>query len=290
MKRIFALFMTALLLLTAVSCGEKPLPQGGEGESGETVALSTDFLQDAEDMFSDRDLEGGYDGDGCVTVTLNGKSAVSSSSAVKIESGRIILSEEATYLFKGTLDDGMIVVNAADTAKVQIVLDGVSITSATSAPIYVLGGDKVFITLADGSENSLTNGGAFEAIDENNIDAVIFSKQDLTLNGGGTLTVSSPSGHGIVSKDDLVIAGGSFNVTAASHAVDANDSVRVSGATLTLFAGKDGIHAENSEDTEKGFVYIDSGSFRIESEGDGISAGAYMQINGGSFDILAGGR
>lgn len=288
MKNIFGIIAVALMLCLCLTACQST-PKEGSGKPAETVEVSTEFEQSAEDMFSDRDVSGEYDAEGCVTITLNGNGAVSSSSAVGMDGGRITITEEATYLISGSLDDGMIIVNAADTAKIQLVLNGASITSSTSAPIYVLGGDKVFLTLAEGSENTLTNGGAFEAIDENNIDAVIFSKQDLTVNGAGSLTVSSPAGHGIVSKDDLVIAGGSLNVTAASHALDANDSVRVKEATLVLNAGKDGIHSENDEDTEKGFVYIENGSFDIEAEGDGISAGAYMQINGGSFDILAGG-
>lgn len=109
----------------------------------------------------------------------------------------------------------MIIVNAPDTAKLQLVFDGADITSATSAALYILEADKVFVTLV--GENSLANGGSFEAIDENNIDGAVFSKQDLTFNGSGTLTVTSPAGHGIVGKDDLVFTGGTYIITSASH-------------------------------------------------------------------------
>lgn len=139
-------------------------------------------------------------------------------------------------------------------------------------------------------ENTLSNGGTFIAIDDNNIDSVIFSKQDLTLNGSGSLTVTSPAGHGIVSNDDLVITGGTYTITSASHGLKANDSVRITGETaVTIDAEKDGIHAENSDDASLGFVYISNGTMNIEAEGDGISAGAYMQIEDGTFQILAGG-
>ena len=88
--------------------------------------------------------------------------------------------EEATYIISGTLNNGIILVDAEDTAKLQIVLNGVSITNESSAALYILSADKVFVTLAEGTENTLANGGSFIAIDENNIDAVVFSKQDLT--------------------------------------------------------------------------------------------------------------
>ncbi len=225
-----------------------------------------------------------------MSVTLNGTSASSSSDSVGISDGTITITEEGTYLISGTLSDGMIIVNAPDTAKVRLIFDRVEINSETSAPLYILEGDKVFLTLAEGSENTLSNSGTYTAIDDSNIDSVIYSKQDLTLNGTGSLTISSPGGHGIVSNDDLVITDGTYNITAASHGLKANDSIRVTGdSQLTVTAGKDGIHAENDEDTSLGFVYISDGTIAIEAEGDGISAGSYMQISAGTFQIQAGG-
>ena len=225
-----------------------------------------------------------------MSVTLNGTSASSSSDSVGISDGTTTITEEGTYLISGTLSDGMIIVNAPDTAKVRLIFDRVEINSETSAPLYILEGDKVFLTLAEGSENTLSNSGTYTAIDDSNIDSVIYSKQDLTLNGTGSLTISSPGGHGIVSNDDLVITDGTYNITAASHGLKANDSIRVTGdSQLTVTAGKDGIHAENDEDTSLGFVYISDGTIAIEAEGDGISAGSYMQISAGTFQIQAGG-
>ena len=147
----------------------------------------------------------------------------------------------------------------------------------------------MFITLAQGTENKLSNGGSFAAVDENNIDGTLFSKQDLTINGSGSLMVDSPAGHGIVCKDDLVFTGGTVTVNSSSHGLDVNDSVRIDGASLTISAGKDGIHVENNDDTTKGFVYIADGMLDIVGEGDGISAGAYMQIDEGQFTLLTGG-
>lgn len=293
MKRIIPIFLGLALIL----CGCQNT--GGQTEAGGTSAngsdtstaapAEVDFAQTDSDMFSDRDYEVGYDESTAVRIELNGDSAVSSSNSVQISGSTVTITEEATYVISGTLDDGMIVVDADETAKLQLVFDGVDINSETTAPLYILEGDKVFVTLAADAENSLSNGGSFSAIDENNIDAVIFSKQDLTLNGSGSLTVTSPAGHGIVSKDDLVITSGTYTVNSASHGLDANDSVRIANASVTVDAGKDGIHAENSDDTSLGFVYIASGTFNIAAEGDGISAGAHMQIDDGTFDIISGG-
>lgn len=297
MKRwITTAFALLILLGTLTGCGERTTTGTDGGTSstdtsdGTADPVEVDFPQADADMFTDRDYQTDYEENGSVFIQLNGSSASASSDSVQISGTTLTITEEATYILSGTLDDGMIIVNAPDTAKLQLVLDGVNIHCETSAPLYILEADKVFVTLADGTENTLSNGGTFTAIDENNIDAVIFSKQDLTLNGSGSLTINSPAGHGIVSKDDLVLTGGTFTVNAASHGLDANDSVRITGETsITVDSGKDGIHAENNDDTSLGFVYISSGTMKIESEGDGISAGAYMQIEGGTIEVLAGG-
>ncbi len=307
MKKYLSLILVLMMLISVLSgCGNNNTdPQSGtdtvpnesqnadnsQGDaSGEGVEASdAEVSQTDAEMFTDRDLRTTYDEGSAVTIKLNGSTATASSNSVKISGSTVQITEEATYIISGTLSDGMLVVNTSDTAKLQLVFNGVDITSSTSAPLYILEADKVVITLANGTENSLTNGGEFVAIDDNNIDAALFSKQDLTINGSGGLTVTSPVGHGIVSKDDLVITGGDIRVDAAAHALDANDSVRFTGATLTATAGKDGIHCENNDDTSRGFVYISGGSLNIEAEGDGISAGYYMHITDGSFDIVAGG-
>ncbi len=261
-----------------------------EGDSSKTGACTeADFAVSAEEMFTNRDYEIGYSENGCIRIELHGNTAAASDNSVKIDGSMITITKDASYIISGKLDDGTVTVNVSDTAKIQIVLDGADITSTSSAPLYVLEADKVFLTTAPDSVNVLSSGEQFIAVDENNIDAAIFSKQDLTLNGLGSLTVNAPAGHGIVSKDELVITSGAYTINAASHGLDANDSVRIVNAEITVTAGKDGIHAENKEDASKGFVYIAGGNIKINAEGDGISSGAFMQIENGSIDILAGG-
>ena len=265
----------------------------GGGNTQEDPAVTptepTDFTQTDKDMFTDRDVKTEYDEAKAVKIQLNGNSASASSNSVKINGSKVIIKEEATYIISGSLADGMLVVDAPDNAKLHLVFNGVNITSKTSAALYILEADKVFVTLARGTDNILANGGSFIAIDENNIDGALFSKQDLTLNGSGSLTITSPAGHGIVCKDDLVITGGAYTVNAASHGLQANDSVRFANASLSVDAGKDGIHVENDSDAAKGFVYMASGTVKGEAEGDGITASAYLQIAGGSVDLLVGG-
>ena len=299
-KTLSILLIFALVCCLFAGCGKSSDNDGtidNNSESSVTEPSDTssdpvdvDFSKADEDMFTDRDCKPEYDESKAVTIKLNGTSATSSSNSVKISGSTVTITEEATYVISGTLTDGMIIVNAEDTAKLQIVLNGVDITSKTSAALYIPKADKVFVTLADGTENALANGGSFTTIDENNIDAAVFSKQDLTFNGSGSLTVTSPAAHGVVCKDDLVFTGGTYTVNSASHGLDANDSVRISRLTkLTIDAGKDGIHCENTDDASLGFIYISDGTMNVEAEGDGIAAGAYVQIENGTFDLLIGG-
>lgn len=285
---IFALILVVLLALSA--CGSANAVESGSESSktSQTESAETVSAVSTSDMFTDSDMEIGYDEETAVHITLSGDSASSDSDAVQISDSTVTITEEGTYILSGTWNNGMIVVNAEDTDKVQMVLNNVTITNATSAAIYVLEADKVFITTASGSENTLSNGGEYVAIDDNNIDAVIFSKSDLTLNGAGTLVINAAAGHGIVSKDDLVLASGTYTITAASQGLSGNDSIRIANGTYTITSGKDGIHAENTEDTSLGFVYIAGGSFTITADGDGMSASAYLQIADGSFAITTG--
>ncbi len=289
MKKLLCLLLV-LLLLSGCDNGNTPANPTVPTQSPVPGTVPDAYLSQTDaEMFTDRDKRTTYDASAAVKIELNGSSATASSGSVKINGSTVQITEEATYIISGTLNDGMLVVNAPDTAKLQLVFDGVNITSSDCAALYILEADKVFITLADGTQNSLTNGGSFAPVDDENIDAALYAKQDLTINGSGSLTVTSPAGHGIAGKDDLVITGGTLQVDAAGHALDANDSVRFTGATLTATAGKDGIHCENNDDNTRGFVYVSGGSMNIQAEGDGISAGYYLHITGGTFDILAGG-
>lgn len=270
---------------------EKSTETAEQEDSQDTTEAASDqvVITDSSEMFTNRDYEVGYDEASTYNITLSGSTAVSDNDSVSISGSTVTITDEGTYIITGTLDDGMIIVDAEETDKPQLVLNGADITSSTSAPLYVKSANKVFITLADGTENTLTNGGSFEAIDENNIDAVIFSKQDITLNGSGSLEISSPAGHGIVGKDDIAVTSGIYRISCLSHGINANNSVRLANAEMNIGSGNDGIHAEHSEDASLGFIYALSGSYTINSDGDGMSASAYMQIENGIYDITSGG-
>lgn len=284
-KVVLAFLLTGALVLSGCS----KTNNSNETSSGSTSTDSSAQGIDVSNMFSDRDKEIGYDEENSTVIKLSDDSTTCDSDAVQISGNTVTIIDEGTYILSGTLTDGMVIVDAEDTDKVQLVLDGVDITSAESAAIYVREADKVFITTASDSQNTLTNGGTYTAIDDNNIDAAIFSKSDLTLNGAGSLTITAKAGHGVVSKDDLVLTSRTYQIDAASHGLSGKDSVRIASGSYTIVSGKDGIHAENADDTSLGFVYLADGTFDITSDGDGISAGNWLQADGGVYTVKAGG-
>ncbi len=257
--------------------------------SGSSSATATAERLDTTNLFTNRDKEIGYDESECILITLADGASTCDSGAVSISGDTITIAQEGTYILRGSLTDGQVQVNVSNSDKVQLVLDGASITNASSAAIYVKQADKVFVTLADDSSNTLAVTGEFVAIDDNNIDGAIFSKSDLTLNGNGTLTVDCAEGHGIVSKDDLIITSGTYVITAGGNGLSGQDSVRIADGNFTITADNDGIHSENEDDATRGYIYIADGNFTITANNlngsEGLDASYIIQLDGGTFDI-----
>ena len=246
-----------------------------ESYTPETVSVSTqrtDGALDTADQFSSRDLTQNADLSAAVSYTLTSGEDITITSA-------------GVYLLQGSAANATVVVDAGDDDKVQLVLDGVSITNDDFPAIYVKNADKVFVTTTD-SDNSLSVTGSFTADGETNTDAVIFSRDDLVLNGVGALTVNSTD-NGITSKDDLKITGGTITISCVSDALEANDSIRIAGGSTTVTASKDGLHVENEDDNSTGYVYICGGELTVSAGDDGIHGTTVVQIDGGTVDITA---
>ena len=281
-KQVYAALLSLAVLCAGCSMAKTE-------ETTNNTANSSLVTIDYTSLFSNRDYEIGYEEESAGHITFTGTSAESDSSAVTVDNGVVTIGAEGTYILSGTLDSGMVVVNVSDTEKVQLVLDGVTITSPTSAAIYIPSADKVFITTAENSVNVLKNGGSYENIDDNNIDGVIFAKSDITLNGTGTLQISADVEHGVVSKDSLTITSGTYEISVAGHGLSGKDSVAIADGSFTLTTGKDGIQSDNQEDTEKGYIYLKGGSYTMNCQGDGVSASNFLTVDGGTYEIVTGG-
>lgn len=280
-QKIIALAAVLLLVFSCAACG---------ATSGSSSAEKLSASISTENMFTDRDYEVGYSD--YVTVTLADGATATDGDGVTVDGDIATITAEGTYLFTGTLSNGQIIVDAGDSDKIQIVLDNASVTCAGSAALYVKNADKVFVTMAEDSENTLASSGEFSAAgnsDESSVDGAVFSKSDLTLNGNGTLSVSCEAGHGVVSKDDLKITSGTYVITSAKQGLSGKDSVRIADGTFAITSGTDGIHAENADDADKGFLFLAGGSFTIVSGTDGMDASGALTVLDGDYTITSGG-
>ena len=277
---------TALLLAAALCAGLAACENPPVAQVTEPAATQPALTVDTAEMFTDRDWNGSYEN--AVQVTLSDGGSTADGSGVTVDGSVITVTAEGTYRFAGSLTEGQIRVAAGETDKVQLVFSGVSVAKTGHAALYILSCDKVFVTLEAGTENALASSGDFVQTDDNSVDAAVFSKSDVVINGSGSLAVLCETGHGIVSKDDLKITGGSVAVNAAKQGVTGKDSVRIAGGSITVQAGTDAIRSKNEEDSAKGYIYIAGGTFALTAGHDGLDASAYCMIEDGSFAVTTG--
>ena len=258
-------------------------------ESASDINFDLELTESTIDTeFTDREKSGSYKASEAVKITLNKTTATVSGSGVKADGSTITITEEGVYIVSGTLEDGQIIVDASDSDKVQIVLDGVHINCETNAAIYVREADKVFITLAENSSNTLGGGNEYSQIDDNTVDGVIFSKSDLVCNGTGSLTIEADYKHGIVSKDDLVITGGTYKIAAADNGITAKDQLKILDGSFDIDAANSAVKAKNADNAELGNIYIAGGIFTIEAEQDGFHATGSIVVDDGTITVNSG--
>ena len=283
--KIIAVLCAACLLLCAAGCGsggnapasEAPADttSGGESVTASYSANSGGVL-DTADVFTGRDLKQTAD--------------TSDAEDITVQSGKDVdITAEGVYVITGTAENCTVRVDADGSEKVQLVLSGVNIKNDSTPAIYVVNADKCFITTAEGTENTLSVSGKFTADGSTKTDAVIFAKDDIVLNGLGTLRVDSAMGNGVTGKDGVRITGGVYNVTAAGHGFEANDHIAVCGdADITVNADEDGLHAENDDDDALGWILLADGTLNISVGSDGIHANSVCQIDDGTITVKAG--
>ena len=291
-KYRFAALCTALVLAIAGCSGGGGGSSGTASQGSESAASSSSQAQgQAQPASSIEVASAEYDESSATKITFNGDSIEVSGSGATFSGSILTINSGGTYLLTGTLTDGQVIVDATKNDKVQLVLNGVDITSSQNAAIYCPQVDHLVITLADGTRNTVTDAVDYTYADAaaEEPDAAIFAKDDLTLNGTGALTVNGNFNNGIGSKDNLVIGGGTYTITAANHGIRGRDSLAIVDGDFTIHAAADGLQSNNGEDTGKGWIQLTGGSFNITSGNDGVQAETALTITGGTYSILSGG-
>lgn len=311
MKKAMALLMALMLALSVAACGEwtSDVSAGAStatsvtAESRSTIGTGTAHevgnVEQTVDAtagalratYNSEDLDDSWDVSNATRIILSGDSINCDGPGAVIEASTITVMAGGTYILSGALTDGQVVVNSADQETVKLVFDGVDIACADSAPVCVMAADKVIVTLADGTQNSLSDGATYLAEGEaaGEVDAALFSKGDLTINGGGALVVTGSYRDGISSKDNLKITGGTITVDAVNDALKGRDCIGIKDGIVTLTAGGDGMQSNNDEDQQHGYVSLDGGVVEITAGTDGIQAETDLLIAGGTIDVQSGG-
>jgi spore coat protein CotH len=215
------------------------------------------------------------------TIVVTGTGAAVSGNIISITKG-------GNYEISGTLEDGQIIVNADD-AGVNLILKGANIKCSDNAPIYILDAEETTITLADGTENFITDGSSYiiEDTESGEPDAAIFSKDSLIIEGNGSLTVTANYHNGVASKDTLVVSGGNIIINAVNDGIRGRDSITVIDGAITVVAGGDGIQSNNDEDAALGNITVTGGKINITAGADGLQAETNITVSGGDLAINA---
>ncbi|MBO7670604.1 MAG: carbohydrate-binding domain-containing protein [Oscillospiraceae bacterium] len=220
----------------------------------------------AEPVVTERDASGEYDASAAVTLAPGGD---------------LTITAAGVYILSGSYENQMITVRAGEEDKVQIVLNNAQIMNADGPAILVGSADKVFLTAAEGSENSISDGAGYTLSEgDTSVDAAVFSKADLTINGSGSLSITGNNKHAVVSKDDLVVTAKNLSVSSAASALTGKDAVTLSDAYVSIQAGTDGIHSE-------GTVSILGGSLSAQCGDDAVHADGKADIAGGTVTLHA---
>ncbi|MCD2493343.1 carbohydrate-binding domain-containing protein [Lacrimispora sp. NSJ-141] len=303
-KGRLAVFMI-LLLLTGILFGcsqtagtsgadiTSDSAQEGDGSSSEAAAADEDAIRAAmAEAYDDEDLDSSWsDEDLTAAVSLNGNSADAVGEGVQVDGSTVTIVKGGVYLISGTLDDGQLVVDTDKKTDVRLILNGVEITCGDSAPLNGRLVGRITVTLAEGTENVLTDGSSYTYDDQEKEEpnAALFCKNDLVINGAGSLTVNANFNHGINSKDSLVLVSGIYVINSANDAIRGKDSLTVIGGSYTVNSSSDGFKSSNDTDSGCGWIHIIDGEFHITAEEDGFQAETMLVADGGTYQIKCGG-
>ena len=300
--------LTAALIAGTITCfsvagcsmpwdSEKPdtktetVTSAQSGSSSEAVNTSSVTYSESDSDISieldEDDINTSWNESECTKIELTQTSANINGSGAAVENNKVTITEAGTYVLSGTLTDGCIDVNVSGKGTVRLILNGVNITSSTTAPFIVEDAKKVVVTLADGTTNTFTDSTRVSADDED-YSAAVYSKADLTFNGNGTLNINAGYRNGIKSTDDLKIVSGTYNITSNEDGIVGKDLLAVKAGIFNITSGQDGMKSTYDKDDTKGNIIIDDGTFNITASTDGIQSEHILRINGGEFNIKTG--
>lgn len=259
-----------------------------------TTVVTEDNIDEADDN-NETDFEesGDYTWDISteVTITLNGSSITIDGEGATASGSVLTISSVGNYNISGTLDDGQIIVNTEEEGMVRLILNSATITCSNSAPVYIKKADKTVLILTAGTANYLTDGSnyVFESSDDDEPNATLFSKDNLSIYGEGSLTIDANYNDAITSKDGLIINSGTITINSVDDGIRGKDFLIVKSGTINISSAGDGLKSDNEDDAACGYISIESGDITIISATDGMQAETDILVTSGNISITSGG-
>ncbi len=280
-NKVLKIFISLLIILIIIFIILYFYPKSSKPNSEYTKINTQSTNLNVE--YSDKELTGEWS-DYIAKITLDDTKTSIEGKGVTNNANTIKINSAGTYYITGSMSDGNILIEAGKNAEVQLVLDNVSITSKSTAPINCITCSKLTITLAENSENNITDNEVYTTFtdtEKTEPDGAIFTKTDLVINGNetGKLNVNANYLDGIVSKDGLKIINGNIVVNSKDDGIRGKDYVDINKASINVTSGGDGIKSTNNEDSELGYIAIEGGNITINSEADGIQAETILNIS-----------
>jgi hypothetical protein len=310
MKNITLIIGTLLLIFILAMCSansDAPVTDTGEAAtSTETVASEASASTNSAATTSvdavpvtlaqlstphDTAEDATWDSAAATSLVLSGDAITVEGAGVSVEGSKATITAAGAYNISGGLSDGQIVVDTEDSETVYLILNGVDLHNATSAPIFVSKAQETVIVLADNTQNSIEDGASYVFADpqEDEPNAALFSKTNLTITGNGALSVQGNYNDGIASKDGLVINSGTIAVNAVDDGIRGKDYLVIKDCAITVNSQGDGLKSDNEDDATVGYILIESGAIQVNAGGDAITAQSNVLVTGGEFNLVSGG-
>jgi len=284
MKNKLTIGLLLLSLMTACASDAEVIQ---ETEEITEVINDTEVLSNISVEYKEDDLLMEYTD--YEIIELNTDSITYTGSNGYVDGSTITITKAGVYKLSGSLSDGMVIVNTSQEEDVVLILDNVNIHNEDGPAISVLQADKVILNLMEGSINTLSDGSTYTlSTGEDEPNATIYSKDDLTINGLGTLNIESNYNHGIYTKDDLKLISGTINVVSVNDGIKGKNYIAIKDVNLSIVSNGDGLQSNNSEDSSKGYILIEGGKIVVESGLDGIQAETELVITDGVLTITSG--
>jgi len=226
-----------------------------------------------------------------IQIVLDNNLIIINGGGATINGNRVTITSAGTYSISGTLDNGQIVVDTEDVGIVRLILNGVNLNCSSSSPLFINKAKKTILVLNDSTQNYIKDGESyiFDNLEDDEPNAAIFSKNNLTICGEGALEVNGNYKNGISSKDGLVIKGGTIKVNSIDDGIRGKDYLIVRKGNISLNSGGDGLKSDNDTDNTKGYIYIENGIFDIKSNNDALQGETDVLINSCEMNITSGG-